>query len=166
MFDNIPLPILTFVYWIHLISTIVWIGGIVGSALIAFPAWRNGTVTTNQWLQLQQRLIPTVNGSMALLWVTGFVQMTSDSHYNGFLAIDSTWAWAMLLKHLAVLGMMLIAVYAQFQLYPAIRRQQLLAMQKGSADLSPIHRQTARLLNINLILSLAVLLATALATAL
>lgn len=166
MFDNVPLPILTFVYWIHLISTIVWIGAIIGSALIALPAWRNGTVTTNQWLELQQRLLPTINSSMALLWVTGFVQMTSDSHYTGFLAIDSTWAWAMLLKHIAVVGMMLMAFYAQFQLYPAIRRQQLLALQKGSADLSAVHRQTGRLLTTNLLLSLAVLLATALATAL
>lgn len=165
MFDTIPLPILTVIYWIHLIATVVWVGGAVGSAMIAFPAWRNGTLTTNQWLQLQQRLLPSINGSMAFLWVTGFVQMTTDNHYNGFLVVDSTWAWAMLLKHIAVIGMMLLAFYAQFQLYPAIRRQQLLWSQRDSADLSSVHRQASRLLTANLIFSLAILLATALATA-
>ena len=89
--------ILALSYWIHLLSTVVWFGGLAVMGLAGLPAFRQGVLEANQWLALQKRFVLWVNGSLVLLLITGFVQMTNDANYNGFLAIDSIWAWAMLL---------------------------------------------------------------------
>ncbi len=155
-------------YWFHLLATVIWLGGLTTLALAAWPAWRAGSLTTNQWLAFQQRLTPYANGSLVVLWVTGFIQMTNDTHYTGFLSVDSTWAWAILLKHLAVLGMMGIEVYWQWRVYPAIARRQLLAGKMRAADSaeSAAHlQQEQRLLRLNLACAILVLLLTGIATA-
>lgn len=157
-------------YWLHLLATVLWLGGLTTLALAAWPAWRAQTLTDNQWLAFQQRLTPYANGSLVVLWVTGFIQMTNDPHYTGFLSVDSTWAWAILLKHLAVLGMMGLGLYWQWRLLPALARRQLLAQRKSqaqgnSAESSPYIHQEQRLLRLNLICAALVLLLTAIATA-
>lgn len=142
-------------YWVHLLSTTVWIGGLVFTALIALPAWRKNSLSENQWLDLQKRLLPFVNGAMALLWITGFIQMTNHPNYNGFLIIDSRWAVALSLKHVAAIALSAITLYTQFALFPAIERNRLLG--QNSAE------QTTRFLWINLLLASIVLLFTAVA---
>lgn len=157
-------------YWLHLLATVLWLGGLTTLAVVAWPAWRARTLTDNQWLAFQQRLTPYANGSLVVLWVTGFVQMTNDPHYTGFLSVDSTWAWAILLKHLAVLGMMGLGLYWQWRILPALARWQLLAAKKGkmegdSAESSLYYHQEQRLLRLNLVCAALVLLLTAIATA-
>jgi uncharacterized membrane protein len=155
-------------YWVHLLSTVVWLGGMALMAFIAWPALRRGTLEANQWFALQQRFLPWVNASLVLLLITGFVQMTNDSNYSGFLVIDSTWAWAMLLKHIAFVGMVVLAVYLQFILYPAIARAKLLIANKpelAAAEQEKQGRQEIRLLRINLVCAALVLFFTAMATA-
>ncbi|HEY1409245.1 MAG TPA: hypothetical protein VF434_09900, partial [Promineifilum sp.] len=114
-------------YWIHLLATVVWLGGIALMALVAWPALRQGTLSANQWFQLQKRFLPWVNASFVVLLITGFVQMTNDENYSGFLVLDSLWAWAILLKHVAYGVMVGLTVYLQFGLYPAMARTALLA---------------------------------------
>lgn len=159
--------LLSLSYWIHLAATVVWLGGLTTMALVAWPAWRARTLNANQWLTLQQRLLPWANGSMVVLWVTGFIQMTNDSHYQGFLVLDSAWAWAILLKHLAVLGMMVIGLYVGWRIHPAMQRLQLLAERQPQAlsALDEQVRQEQRLLRLNLGCAALVLLLTAVATA-
>jgi uncharacterized membrane protein len=99
--------ILAVSYWIHLLATVVWLGGLALLALVAWPALRQETLSANQWLALQKRFLPWANGSLVLLLITGFVQMTNDPNYNGFMVIDSVWAGAILLKHVAFGGMVL-----------------------------------------------------------
>lgn len=154
--------LLSLSYWIHLITTVLWLGGIVTLVLVALPAWRNGTLNDNQWLDLQKRLIPYINGSIALIWISGFIQMTTDEHYTGFLSIDGTWAAAMLAKHIAILALMLTTFYIQFRLHPNMERQKLLG---DKVDLTPLHTQEKRLLYLNLLLASMILLLTAVATA-
>ncbi|MCB0017173.1 MAG: hypothetical protein KDE09_05235, partial [Anaerolineales bacterium] len=76
--------ILAISYWIHLLTTVIWLGGMALMALVAWPALRQGSLTDNQWLTLQQKFLPYANASLILLLLTGFVQMTNDSNYNGF----------------------------------------------------------------------------------
>lgn len=155
-------------YWIHLIMTVIWLGGLTLLALVALPAWRAGQLDGNQWLTLQQRLAPWVNVSMVLLWVTGFVQMTNDVHYEGFLAVNSTWALAMLVKHVAALAMSALSLYVQFSIHPAIGRLALLRERRPAAAVAEqgrLEAQEVRLLRLNLACALVVLLCTAIATA-
>ncbi len=103
-----------------------------------------------------------------LLLITGFVQMTNDPNYEGFLAIDSLWAQAILVKHIAFAGMVLIGAYVQGWLYPAMQRTTILAEQKpkmAEQERSRLTRREISLLRLNLICAGAVLLCTAIATA-
>ncbi len=122
--------ILAISYWIHLLATVMWLGGLALLALVAWPALRQQTLADNQWLALQKRFLPWANGSLVLLLITGFVQMTNDPNYNGFLVIDSLWAGAMLVKHLAFGGMVLVGGYMQWALYPGMERVSVLLESK------------------------------------
>ena len=146
--------ILALSYWIHLLSTVIWLGGLALMGLVAWPALRKGTLEANQWLNLQRRFSPWVNGSLVLLLVTGFVQMTNDPNYNGFLQVDSVWAWAILIKHIAVVAMILIAALAQVRIYPAMDRAALLAQQRpqlAAEQAAALTRQEIRLLRLNMV---------------
>ena len=160
--------ILALSYWIHLLSTVVWFGGLAVMGLAGLPAFRQGVLEANQWLVLQKRFVLWVNGSLVLLLITGFVQMTNDANYNGFLAIDSIWAWAMLLKHVAYGLLVLITAYLQFGLYPAMARTAVLAQKRprlAAAEQDKLSSTEARLLKINLVCAVFILLCTAVATA-
>ncbi len=160
--------ILAISYWIHLLATVVWLGGMALMAIIAWPALQQGTLADNQWAAIQRRFAPWASGSLVLLLITGFVQMTNDSNYGGFLAMDGTWAYAMLLKHIAFLGMVVITVYTQAMLYPAMKRTALLAEKRpslASAEQAALSRREQTLLRLNLLCAALVLLFTAIATA-
>jgi uncharacterized membrane protein len=165
---TIPFWILTLSYWIHLLATVIWLGGVALMALVAWPAVRKQILEAEQWAQLQQRTTPWSNASLVLLWVTGFLQMTADTNYEGFLAVGSLWAQAILVKHIAVLGMMGFGLYAQWRLHPALTR--LVLLEKKEPKLASLERdrlamKEARLLRLNLICAVAVLFFTAVATA-
>ncbi|MFQ5433779.1 MAG: hypothetical protein ACE5FD_02795 [Anaerolineae bacterium] len=160
--------IIVFSYWVHLLATVVWLGGLALMTLVAWPALRRGTLAQNQWLALQQKLLPWANGALVLLLITGFVQMTNDPNYSGFLVIDSLWAGAILVKHIAFGGMALIGGYMQAVLYPAIRRLDMLAGKRPSVaqeEQAKLARREIRLLRLNLACAAAVLFFTAVATA-
>ena len=155
-------------YWVHLLATVVWLGGTALMAFIAWPALRQGTLSSNQWFALQKRFQPWVNAALVVLLITGFVQMTNDPNYDGFLAIDSLWAWAILLKHIAYAGMVALTAYLQFALYPAMKRLALLAEGRpelADAERERLARREARFLRLNLVCAALVLLCTAVATA-
>lgn len=160
--------ILALSYWIHLLATVIWLGGITLMVLIAWPALRQGTLSTNQWFQLQKRFIPWVNASLVILLITGFIQMTNDENYGGFLVFDGIWAWAMLLKHIAYIGLVALTVYLQFGLYPAMNRLRLLSESQAEVaegERAKLIRQEIRFLRLNVACATAVLLFTAIATA-
>ncbi|MCA9978809.1 MAG: CopD family protein, partial [Anaerolineales bacterium] len=96
------------------------------------------------------------------------VQMTQDPNYSGFLTIYSLWAGAILVKHIAFGGMVLLGGYLQFSLYPALDRVKLLAEKRpqlAADEQSALHQQEMRLLRVNLACAVLVLLCTAVATA-
>jgi uncharacterized membrane protein len=160
--------ILAISYWIHLLATVVWLGGLALMALVGWPALRQGTLADNQWFLLQKRFMPWANGSLVLLLITGFVQMTNDANYSGFLAVDSLWAWAILLKHVAFVGMALLTAYVQFSLYPAMSRLALMAdsrPQLAAAEREKLSQKEGRFLRLNLACAALILLFTAVATA-
>lgn len=136
--------------------------------LVAWPALRRGMLSDNHWLVLQQRFMPWANGSLIILLITGFVQMTNDPNYNGFLQIDSLWAGAILVKHLAFGGMVMIGVYVQWVLHPAMDRLKLLGEKRPSllqSEQAALSQREIRLLRLNLLCAAAVLFCTAVATA-
>jgi uncharacterized membrane protein len=160
--------ILAISYWIHLLSTVMWLGGMALMAVVALPALRKGTLADNQWFALQRRFLPWADASLVLLLFTGFVQMTNDPNYSGFLTVDSVWAWAILLKHIAFIGMVAIMAYVQFVLYPGMDRLQLLGDKRpllAETEQAKLSGREIMMLRLNLVCAVLVLLFTAIATA-
>lgn len=160
--------ILALSYWIHLLATVVWLGGLALLALVALPALRQGSLATNQWASLQRRFTPWVNASLVLLLITGFVQMTNDVNYEGFLQVNSVWSQAILIKHVAVGAMILVGAYVQWRLHPAMERLVVLAEKRpqlAAEEEEQLIRRERQLLWVNLGFAVAVLFFTAVATA-
>lgn len=165
---TIPFWVLTFSYWLHLLSTVVWLGGLALLALVAWPAVNKDMLDAKQWAGLQQRFTPWANISLVLLWITGFLQMTADPNYDGFLAVNSLWTQALLLKHIAVAGMMVFGLYLQLRVQPALARISLLEVKQpelASAERERLAKEENRLVKLSLVCAVAVLFFTAIATA-
>ncbi len=136
--------------------------------LIAWPAMQQGSLASNQWFNIQRRFLPWANASLVILLITGFLQMSFDSNYTGFLQVDSLWAWAMLLKHIVFAAMVIITVYVQAVLYPSMTRLSLLEEKKpnlAANERGRLQQQEIRMLRLNVFCAAAVLLMTAIATA-
>lgn len=160
--------ITVFSYWIHLLATVVWFGSLSLTVLAAWPALQQGKLAANSWLALQRQLMPWANISLVLLLLTGFLQMTSDANYSGFLVIDSTWAWAMLVKHIAFVMLAIVTVYLQFVLYPAADRTALLTEKRpqlAEQEQAKIQQREKQVLWLNVICAVIILFSTAVATA-
>ncbi|MBZ0301428.1 MAG: CopD family protein [Anaerolineae bacterium] len=156
----------------HLIATVVWIGGLVILTVLVWPETRR-ILAENPGVyslltRLRRRFLPLTNLSLAVLIVTGLFQMTADPNYEGVLQFGNDWSRAILLKHLAVGGMVICGVALQFWVAPALERASLLVeRQKGDPDeWARLHRLEVRLTWINVALGVLVLGFTAWATAL
>lgn len=162
--------IISICHFIHLVSTVVWIGGLVIFSLFVWPEAKrtvqNPDESRQMFLALQRRFRPIANLALVLLLGTGMVQMSVDEHYEGFMSFGNTWAVAMLLKHLAFGGMVILSILIQFGLTPAIERAALLAIRGQENDLALLLARQDRFMQWSLGLGLAVLVFTAIATAL
>ncbi|MCB9435197.1 MAG: hypothetical protein H6668_24805 [Ardenticatenaceae bacterium] len=160
--------ILAVSYGVHLLATAVWLGSMALLLFLAGSAMRQGQVLAEPWRRWQRRALLWGNGSLVLLLLSGFYQMTNDSNYSGFLVVDGVWAWAMLLKHVAYAGVVAVAAAWQFWLLPAQERLGLLAEsrpQLAQVEAEKLRRQERRLLWLNVGCGVAVLVLTAVITA-
>lgn len=157
-------------YWLHLLATVTWIGGLVTLAWLVVPAARRSLDAAGYAAfleKLQSRLQSVGWFSLILLVGTGMFQLSANPHYSGFLAINNLWALAILLKHIAVGVMVIVSAYLTWGLLPALRRA---AMRQAQGLLSSdasagLQQHEQSLLRLNLILALLVLALTALARA-
>lgn len=164
--------VLAISYFFHLIATIVWIGGLVVLTIMVLPEARRVLGANPAFYtllsRLRRRFFPLTNLSLAVLVVTGLIQMSGDSHYDGVLQFTNDWTRVILLKHIAVLGMFVCGLAIQYFVAPELERATLLVeRQKGDpAELERLRRREARLTWVNVGLGVLVLGFTAWATAL
>ncbi|MBZ0293380.1 MAG: CopD family protein [Anaerolineae bacterium] len=158
-------------YFFHLIATVVWIGGLVTMVILVWPETRR-LLDANPALhglltRIRKRFFSLTNFSLAVLIVTGLVQMTADPNYDGVLQFDNEWSKVILLKHIAIFGMLICGIALQFWVAPALERASMLAERsKGDpAEWEKLRRNEVRLTWVNVILGMLVLGFTAWATA-
>jgi uncharacterized membrane protein len=167
----VPPLVLAIVYWLHMLATILWIGGLAAISLLVLPAASKVLEPSALAVlldRLQVRLQQVGWFSLAVLIATGMFQMSASPFYKGFLAIDNPWAEAILAKHLVIGVMILASVYVTWGLLPALQRTVLLRAAGRPVDeakISALHNRETWLLRLNLGLSVIVLLLTALARA-
>jgi uncharacterized membrane protein len=141
-------PSLALSLFIHLTATVIWIGGLLVTMLLVWPAIRR-TLEMSPALyrllsQIRKRFYPISNLALVALIVTGLFQMTADEHYNGFLTFDNTWSQVMLVKHIVV-GLMAIAgLLLQYAVAPDLERTSLLLEHGKGTDEHNIKWQQLR----------------------
>jgi len=159
--------VLALAYWLHLIASVLWIGGLTALGLLVIPAARR-TLQPPEYSRLlaeiQKRLDPLGWFCLAVLAGTGMFQLSANPNYQGFLQVESTWGIAILVKHMLFFGMAALSAYLTWGLLPALRRAAL-RQAKDPAEAARLEQRNAQLLRLNLILSLLILALTALARA-
>lgn len=145
---------LALTYWLHLIATVIWIGGL---AMLILTAWANIE-------GIEQKFRPYANLSLVVLLATGVIQMGADEHYEGFLIINDVWEIGLAAKHVLIFLMVIATLILQVNVYPALERAKLLSARDDQLGESA-RRRLKQLTVINLILGVLVLLCTAIITA-
>jgi len=155
-------------FWAHMVATVVWVGGLALMGLVVWPAARAtlgpGPQLADLIRAVQKRFAPLSWLSLATLIVTGLIQMSANKNYAGFLQITNPWTVAILVKHLAVGGMILVGGYMQWGVQPALRRLTTLEAHGHPApEIETLRRRELWLTRLNLICGLLVLALTAVA---
>ncbi|MGD8605580.1 MAG: CopD family protein [Anaerolineales bacterium] len=161
-----PTWVLTAAYAIHMLATVVWVGGLAFQAVFLLPATQSRLELPQQMrlmAALRRRFTPLAWLSLALLTATGLTQMVAHPSYQGMLAIGNRWSVAIFAKHLTILLMVGATAYQSLSLHPAYERLLLLQskVEASALDTSQLDRSGRRLLWINLGLSALVLILTA-----
>ncbi len=121
----------------HLMATAVWIGGLLITMLLVWPALRRNLEQTQPLYtmlrSLRKRFYPISNLSLIVLIITGLFQMTADPNYLGFLQFSNTWSVVMLVKHIVIVLMALAGLALQYSVAPTLERTSLL-LERGKGD--------------------------------
>ena len=165
--DSPPVWAVALVFWLHMLATVTWIGGIVSLSILVLPAARKALKPADLLAfieAMQKRLEPLAWFSLVLLIATGMFQLSVNQHYNGFFDTSTQWSLAILVKHGLVAVMVVVSAVQTWEVLPAIRRT-LMRRGKGAseAEIVQLQKREERLLRMNFILSLLILGATALA---
>ena len=155
----------------HIAATTIWIGGILLITFLVVPELNRALADQPALHRLLSRLRVrfTIVGNLALavLIVTGLLQMSTDSNYEGLLRFSNRWSQALLLKHVLIIVMALCGLLLQFAVAPALERTSLLR-QRGLGDAAEWRRhqrRERRLAIVIALLALAILAASAWLTA-
>ncbi|MBC7878792.1 MAG: CopD family protein [Anaerolineales bacterium] len=161
-----PTWVLAIIYWLHMLATVAWVGSLAAISILILPASKRTLNLTDQLSfisTLQKRLEPIAWFSISLLIVTGLIQMSTSPHYDGFLSISTQWSLAILTKHVLGIIMIVVSAIQTWEVIPAIHR---ILMKKENAnpdELARLQRREIILLRANLIVSVLILGATAVA---
>ena len=166
---HLPDWALAVAYWLHMLATIVWLGGLSSLAIFVIPAARRSLSQDGYaafLARIQDRLQQIGWLCLAVLVGTGMFQMSSHPAYQGFLAIRNPWSVAILSKHILVGVMIVASAYITWGITPALRRIALVKSAGKTIDENEqagLQRREMTMLRVNLVLSVLVLLLTALA---
>jgi uncharacterized membrane protein len=161
-----PFLLLAFFYWLHMLATVVLVGSLSALSWLLLPAMRRSLSERDQVSlmdALQRRLEPLVWFCLGLLIVTGLFQMSVHPNYNGLLATGTRWSLALFVKHLMVVLILVVSAVQTWEVMPAIRRALLRPERLNEEQWQALARRQRRLLSLNMLLSLLVLAATAVA---
>jgi len=165
---TVPGWALSLSYWLHMLATVVWIGGLATVSLITLPLiarLEDPGARLGLLHGTQKKLDPLGWLSLAVLVGSGLVQMSASERYEGLLAFGNAWAQALLLKHIVFLGMVGLSAYLTWAALPELSRA-VLRTSRGRGEpgeVDRLYRKHKLILLGNLVLGVIVLVFTALA---
>jgi uncharacterized membrane protein len=155
------LLILTLSHFIHVMGTIVWIGGLLMTLLVILPgskaALESQPMVGKLMKEVAKRFTPLANISILLLIATGIIIFFYDKNYTSFLDFENRWNVMLALKHFFVVTMIIIHFYRGLILNPKIERFSSPLNEKQTSRLKKI---SLDLVKVNLALGIIVLLLT------
>ena len=164
----VPAWALSLSYWLHMLATVVWIGGLATVSLVTLPLITrldDPGARLDFLHSTQKKLDPLGWLSLLVLIGTGLVQMSASDQYDGLLAFGNAWARAILLKHIVILGMIGLSAYLTWAALPELSRA-VMRTSRGRGDpteVDVLFRKHRLILWGNLIFGVVVLIFTALA---
>jgi len=157
---NLWIPALS--HFIHVMGTVVWIGGMLMTLLVLLPsaktAFESPSMVGKLMKEVAKRFTPLANISILLLIATGIVIFYYDKNYTSLLSLENRWHVVIALKHFFVAVMIVIHFYRGLTLIPKIERFSLQSNEKQTSRLKKI---ALDLVKINFALGIIVLLLTA-----
>lgn len=161
------LLILSLSHFLHLLATVVWIGGIGMILLVLLPCAKatleSAPMVGKLMKEITKRFTPMANLSILILIVTGIVIARYEKNFTGFLGVNNPWNVIMLLKHFLVALMIVIHFYRGLVLNPKIGR---LSSQSNDSQVARLQKFSLNLVKTNLVLGMIVLLLTGISTSL
>jgi len=155
--------ILAISLFFHLLATAIWVGGLLITTLLVWPEMRRvleSNISLYSLLaRLRKKFTPMSNLALAVLITTGLIQRSLDPNYDGFMTFDNTWSRVMLVKHIAIILMVIVGLVLQNAVFPALERTTLL-LERQKADVTAyeaLRRREIRLTWVNVILGVCVL---------
>jgi putative copper export protein len=145
----------------HIGATVIWIGGILLLTFLVAPELNRALANQPVWYQLlrrlRKRMTPLSNLSLAVLIVTGFLQMSADPNYEGLLSFNNRWSQALLIKHTLLIVMAAAGLTLQIVVAPALERTSLL-LERGQGDAGEWNRLRLRERRLTLLIAALALL--------
>ena len=155
----------------HITATVIWIGGILLITFLVVPDINRILAEQPALYRLlssiHKRFAIVGNLALAVLIVTGLLQMSTDPNYTGLLSFSNRWSQVLLVKHLLIIAMAATGLILQFAVAPALERTSLL-LERGVGDAAEwgrLQRREGRLTVLIAALALSVLATSAWLTA-
>jgi uncharacterized membrane protein len=153
-------------YFLHILATVVWIGGIVMILLVILPSATTALESapkTKLMTEITRRFTPMANISILVLVATGIVIAFHQEKFSGLMDFNNSWSVITLVKHVLVALMIIIHFYRGLILNPKIGR---LSSERNDSQVTRLQRFSLDLVKTNLVLGMMVLLLTGISSSL
>lgn len=162
-----PVWVLSLSYLIHMVATVVWFGGLVTVALFILPF-----IQKNLKIEEREKILNTIQSKLNpigwmclfILTGTGMFQMSEHPSYQGFLAIDNSWAIALFIKHLFIILMVFAMGYMTWIVIPELKKialKQKLGKEISQVEMIKVRKKEELIIWTNFVLAVFVLIFTA-----
>jgi len=156
---------LSIINWLHLIATVAWIGAMSTNLFVLLPSIRETlepAIVGKLLGAVMRRFRRLVYGSIILLVFSGLVMTALNRSYLGPLQFGNVWTQIILIKHVFIIALIILAVYALEALAPKVAK---MGAKGPSPELAKLQRLQMRLAWAGFALGLVILLLTGVATA-
>ncbi|HSM23928.1 MAG TPA: hypothetical protein VK856_03615 [Anaerolineaceae bacterium] len=164
---SMPVWALSFSYLIHMVSTVIWLGGLVTVALFILPfIQKNLRMDDREKILniIQKKLNPLGWMCLFILIGTGMFQMSEHPSYQGFLSIDNDWAIAIFIKHIFIILMVIAMGYMTWFVIPGLKKialKQKIGREINVDEILALRKKEKLIIWTNFVLAIFVLIFTA-----
>ncbi len=156
------LGILALSHLLHVLGTVVWIGGILMTLLVILPgakaALESAPMVGKMMKEVAKRFTPLANISILILIATGIIIFYYDKNYTSFLDTKNRWNALIAIKHFLVAIMIIIHFYRGLILSKKIEKS---FSKSNEMQIAKLKKLSLDLVKANFVLGIIVLLSTA-----